>query len=746
MRIINFVGIPQSLTSIERVNIVVLTIYDSQCIVLNPLFQRSLILMTMLNQETVQSVLDQIKSIRFLINEKILDNPGDEIDIFENNTALDELEACFTPAPHEQLEERITQFFSNRWNRIRNRSMCYTLNPCNLVNLLCLDLAKALSPLPKDESSIDELPPLTGPYFLLMPSLKVSVDAYGENIHRYRLHEFILSDDETVFIPIAKCLNRAIISDSGEFQHIVSEEIHTYDLLSVSEEKRLSRHSPLVADYMKAIDAYNIMRLHGNDIISQLKLLVNDLRAGGELEGGKNYDAGEKANAGIIKFFQFWDALSKTARKNFLATYPTFKDHFERLRRPNNTNFREPRFCVQLIADAIEGDIRKYSINSASADQALVIVNEKKQLFEQLIKTDTFVKPHSKTKPPLVLPMISALPSSEQQKIFRHAKSQDACSYALKHDPDVLTTFPTETLLNMAHNTKFINNMTALMHASLYGKEGAVKTLLALPIDLDQRDASDYTALMIAVKEGHAGIVDALLQQGADMTLRIRHGDAYGKSALDLALEYHPELVERLLLKAITLKIEQQKECLGNVSNKIYIDILAYAMIEHPEIFKKLYAYLIENNQNVKEVIDRFLLGLNFIEHFDSIRYKSNEMALKAANGRKNYTQAAEIAKFLVIRLANEMAGLLQTTEPLDQEKKVIFRKNCSTYIKEALSVLGEHRGWKKVNLTFLMILGFPVALPLYAAGMFSIQTDSAKKLLDFDSDLKEDKSKCLNH
>lgn len=725
---------------------VVLTIYNPQCIVLNPLYKRSPTLMTILHKETVQNLLAQIETLRFLINEKISSHTEDEIDKFENNLSLDELESCLTTAlDDELLVHQLTQFLKNRWERISHSSMCYTEKPWNLVNLMCLDLAKTLSPLPDEESKIDQLPPLTGPYFLLMPSLRVSADVYGENIHHFGLNEFILSDDQKVFIPIEKCLAHAIISDESDFQHMVSEDIETYDLLSYNEEKRLSNHSVLVADYMKSIQAYNILRFHSQEIIGQLNRLVVDLRAGGEKKGGKTYDSGVKANIGIVTFFQFWDALPKATRKNFLTTYPQFGDLFERLRRPNHSNYRDSRFCVEMTAKAIEESIQAYDIRPEAASQALLAVNAKKQLLKQEIKTEQYVRLDTKSKPPRVLPMIAKLPRTDQEAIFRRARSKDACSYALKHDSEALKTFPTEMLLHMATQTKFANDMSALMLAAKYGKEIAVNTLLTLPIDLNQRDADDYTALMMAVKNGHAGIVDALLKHGADIALKIRVGEARGKNALALALQYHPELGEKLLLNALTLDIAQQKELLKDISNEAYVNVLAYAMVEHPSVFKKLYTYLLEDNQSTIEPSHRFLLGLHFIEHYDCIQAKCNEIASKIANGKDNYINAFDIAKTLVIQLANETASLLQVTEPLDHEKRSQFRERCSAYIKEALTVLGDHRGWKKINLTLLMLLSFPISVPLYAAGMFSMQTDSAKKLMDFEADLQEDLSDTMS-
>jgi hypothetical protein len=83
------------------------------------------------------------------------------------------------------------------------------------------------------------------------------------------------------------------------------------------------------------------------------------------------------------------------------------------------------------------------------------------------------------------------------------------------------------------------------------------------------------------------------------------------------------------------------------------------------------------------------------------------------------------------------------TREPLDKEKTDLFRNNCAAYLKESLGILGEHRGWKKINLTFLMLFSFPISLPLYAGGLFSFKTDSAKKLLDFDADLSKESPAC---
>lgn len=110
---------------------------------------------------------------------------------------------------------------AKRWERIRGRSTSYTDLPFNDVNLLCLDIAKELSPLSKDSDEIDDLALGEGPYFVLMPSLKACSDLTGTNIHNYRPNEFILADGEERYIPIKECLEYGFKQDRG-FSHLVA--------------------------------------------------------------------------------------------------------------------------------------------------------------------------------------------------------------------------------------------------------------------------------------------------------------------------------------------------------------------------------------------------------------------------------------------------------------------------------------------------------------------------------------------
>lgn len=112
---------------------------------------------------------------------------------------LNDLEACFSASKPfsdsaaKELQDNLRHLLSDRWDRIRNSSMCYTQQPNNEVNQLCLDIAKALSPPADTAKEIESLAPNTGPYFHIMPSLEQSEDVYGENIHNLSLSEFKLN-------------------------------------------------------------------------------------------------------------------------------------------------------------------------------------------------------------------------------------------------------------------------------------------------------------------------------------------------------------------------------------------------------------------------------------------------------------------------------------------------------------------------------------------------------------------------
>ena len=76
-------------------------------------------------------------------------------------------------------------------------------------------------------------------------------------------------------------------------------------------------------------------------------------------------------------------------------------------------------------------------------------------------------------------------------------------------------------------NIPDIDNETALMNASEYGRTEMVKLLLDYGADPNIRDINGTTALILASNRGHIEIVELLLQRGADPTIVNNKGQSF---------------------------------------------------------------------------------------------------------------------------------------------------------------------------------------------------------------------------
>eukprot|EP01045_Picozoa_sp_COSAG04_P005662 COSAG04_NODE_266_length_18562_cov_11.848995_1_plen_197_part_00 len=77
--------------------------------------------------------------------------------------------------------------------------------------------------------------------------------------------------------------------------------------------------------------------------------------------------------------------------------------------------------------------------------------------------------------------------------------------------------------------------VSAVLMAVVYGHAGAAAALVRLGADLNARDGTGWTALMVAARNGKPECARALLAGGADRTLRATGGRAKGKTALEIA-------------------------------------------------------------------------------------------------------------------------------------------------------------------------------------------------------------------
>ena len=167
---------------------------------------------------------------------------------------LTDLEACLS-SPNVD-EEALKALLKTRWTRIRGTALAYTEQPFDSVNQLCYAIAQKLAPLPSTIEELNALPVGVGPYFLLMPSLVVAADVGYDNIHNLRLHEFVLSDDDTRYIPIVDCLSDARTNDDGDLRHVVSKTNDEFPKLTPTEVARVVNHSKYTNDYYCTIQAF----------------------------------------------------------------------------------------------------------------------------------------------------------------------------------------------------------------------------------------------------------------------------------------------------------------------------------------------------------------------------------------------------------------------------------------------------------------------------------------------------------
>jgi len=573
-----------------------------------------------LSLSEIKNIISQIETIRLLIDENNVETTPDKLNQFENKLTLAEIEYCLSIKEKVDLSERLCAVLAQRWERIRTSSMSYTESPLNIVNQFCLDLAKELYTIPKTEKEIDELPDCEGPYFILMPSLSVSTDVIGSNIHNLTLQQFILSDDEKIFIPILPILERAAISDNGEFEHYVSMN-GSFLKLSDEELNRLKHHSAIIEEYVLAIEQLNEFRIKGEGLGAHLQRLVVALRAGGAHGGndGQEYNAGSQANIGILEFSAYWDKVPAALKSDYLRQYPELNDSLGRLFRPRDTDYGSTIYCVELIAQAIDNIIQIYNLSIHSLEKLKIEVANKKEIIDREIKSDKYQLLPSKASLPKIYAAIFTLPIEEQKVIF--PDYSNICMYLLENDPSSLVEIKdliTEKMQQEISTTRFLGNKTALMIAAASGSNQLVKLLLEMNVNIDAIDFNGDTALMHAVRSNNRDVVLSLLEAGA----RIDILNYSGLNAITLAERNNQiDLLEIIFLHAVSLNLHTQRELLP-------IDC------GHNVIF----SYVVERHFNLCPKILRKIIELNDKVYFDGIIH------LVTIEGVKDFMTALMIA------------------------------------------------------------------------------------------------------
>lgn len=582
---------------------------------------------------TTELFIDRILSLQGSLDIASYDNASDAIGGYENKITLEEILDCLVNGS----DEKLISVLSLRWERIRGSNMCYTQQPFNMVNQLCLDIAIAMSSPISTDDEINALEPGKGPYCLLMPTLEATEDVYGNNIHALKLQEFVLSDNERVFIPIEQCLDEASLSTSGKLRHMVmvNDQCPT---LTPDEIKRVSLHSEQANAAHQALTELNYQRFFAQDLGAKLTLLATALRRGGKHSAGEEYNAGAEANQGILAFHEFWQTLSEANKTEIFRKTPTLEDILGRLFRPDDVNYRSVQFCVELIANDLD-PISKIYNRTPTLQTLKDNFLAKKEIFHAAVQSAFGLTVIKSENVPDVLQRVFHLNLRDRRELFSDTVYETVLKYALLHKPELLAKFEFEVEIKKrvvtAQNSH--NRDTLLIQAAKQGKVDSMKEILNWGGEIESRDINQSTALHWAANNGHVDAVNCLLEQGASLeskghsdctalhfAVMHRKKDAAklllnknadviyrcysGHNAFDYAVSCCPALIEPILLQMATLPLAQQTEALFSrlISGlNSWPHVLFYAADNRPNLFDALLDKILE--QPKREVVRELL-------------------------------------------------------------------------------------------------------------------------------------------
>jgi ankyrin repeat protein len=666
----------------------------------------------------VDEVRKKMTWIKHHISTNVPNNIHQALEQFENLLTLSEIESYLKAHPNAGLSG-LKGILAKRWERIHETNMCYTSMPWNEVNKLCINIAKSIKG--TDES--------ISFYQLLMPSLQVLETIRDTHIDNLKLGEFILSDNGNTFIPLAECLGDASVSDHGELRHQVMIN-NNFDMrLSAHELQRVSKYSTQAKACFAALALLNNSRIHGRDLASELTRLMYALRGGGARGSGEEMNAGDAANLGIVAFKEYWDSLPETVQTGYYQQTQNMQNNLEnclgRLFRPNDSNYREVSYCVELIANRLEGLIPLYQTNIKSLSDLKKGFEDKVSLLnpthqQQLCQNFLSIPPKH------ILSLIFKLNDAEQKAIFK-GQYENALFYMLNEHPHELIEFD----LN----------------------EELKEMVKSIPIN-----SNDDTALMIALQKGASNSVQALLDWGAPLDTRNRSG----KNVIDIALENNSPCLDLVLMHLVNLSSLEQHECLAHFENAQCPNVLFFAENRSPHLFEALImkkleqplevsspffnqcndqglnALMLASRQNNSKAIlsllkfDINLLNTVFENHPDSfariigllnpsqahqthallnpydveLNNLFNHYQKMKKHANSNYNSAAQT---LLKSCIQKKIEFIQSNQDIDSLEA--FRINCLEAVNVASSTLGNHRGWKNILIKFLSIFLNPEML-----------------------------------
>lgn len=236
----------------------------------------------------------------------------------------------------ETLPDALRELLARRWQSLKDSPWhnTYTELPTDPFNQLCVEIARDLDP--------------TQAYILLMPTLTTNHDINGQSLQALSLHQFVLSDDHRVWIPVGKCLTRAT---SKEMTTCVGDN----QCLTPTETQRIINHSHLTQTYYTLLQQTETAMAQNLSLGKRLNNLAYAFWLGRNEEG----NALEVAQAAGERFLEYWDGLPAAQKRVYARSYGWISNIIAGIKASR---------CVDLMQKEIYAALSRYQTDDAIYD------------------------------------------------------------------------------------------------------------------------------------------------------------------------------------------------------------------------------------------------------------------------------------------------------------------------------------------------------------------------------------------
>ncbi len=510
-----------------------------------------------------------------------------------------------------QLKENFKNILNQSW--YVSQSAAHIHEPNNFINYFYREIAAVIDS--KAQNT------------LLMPKVNRQ-DIYCNEFDEMEVGQFIISEDETVFISLSDLVemayNYASTAQSHPFRYTNAKGEVTF--LTEKEKERILTQIPDIKSFFETVDNY--YDITKDTLLNLFQILRQGLLAGDVKHQGKELDCGAAANVAIVKFFERWDVLppkiqQKLRQLKSKQSYQNLGDILDHLRKSEKeANSNSINYCIEILGRNLEAIIfeNKADLSEQVSQSTLEEEKEKalatiKLLITQacrhgflsqvqfLIRQDaSLVNKHTDKHHTMPLhwaaynghlEIVKALLKNGARVNTVRYDMVTPLHFAVENDHLEIVV---ELLANGAKVNANDSRLTPLHWAAYNGHLEIVKALLAKGARVNTLRDYEVTPLHFAAYNGHLEVVEALLANGAnvrainDSRLTPLHWAAYNG---------HLEIVKALLAKGANV----------NAINDSGLTPLHFASYNgHLEIVEALLA----NGANVNALLDDKVTPLHF--------------------------------------------------------------------------------------------------------------------------------------